>query len=76
MTIKDHEQELADLATYFQTAKLPAVPFMLNKYMNITSPDLFIAGEISRIERFKGSDTVRDSLFKHLRELKELCEKN
>ncbi|MCE7039205.1 DUF6965 family protein [Dyadobacter sp. CY312] len=74
MSIQEHEQELADLAIYFQTAKFPAVPFKLNKYIVVHDPALLISGDISRIQMFKGNDTVRDSLFKHLRELKAICE--
>lgn len=76
MTIAEHEQELADLVIYFQTAKFPEIPFQLNKYLAIVgNPQVFIQGEISRIETYQGTDIVRDSLFKHLRELKIICEK-
>ena len=75
MTIQEHEQELADLATFFQTATFPQIPFALNKYISITSdPRILIEMKISSIQRYKGNDVVRDSLFKHLRELKALCE--
>jgi hypothetical protein len=75
MTIQEHEQELADLAIFFQTATFPPTPFALNKYMTITGdPRVMIEMKISTIQRFKGNDIVRDSLFKHLRELKALCE--
>jgi len=75
MTAKEHEQELADLFTYFETAKFPQAPFRLNKYMTIVSdPKIFIRAEIHSIERYKGSDEVRDSLFQHLRGLKAICE--
>jgi hypothetical protein len=74
MTIQEHEQELADLVIFFQSAKYPQVPFPLNNYMIVHEPTLLIQGEISRIEAFKGTDTVRDSLFKHMRELKAICE--
>ena len=76
MSIKEHEEELADLATYFETATFPAVPFKLNGYMTVVDdPRVFVQMKISSIQRYKGGDTVRDSLFKHLRELKALCEK-
>ena len=76
MTVKEHEQELADLITYFQTATFPKAPFQLNKYIWITANPLesMIPGEVRRIENYRGTDEVRDGLFKHLRELKAICE--
>ena len=75
MTIQEHEQELADLAIFFQTARFPQTPFPLNNYITITGdPRVMIEMKISSIQRYKGNDTVRDSLFKHLRELKAICE--
>jgi hypothetical protein len=76
MTIKEHEQELADLVLYFETAKFPPAPFQLNKYLFITDDPrrLMIPGAVRNIQEYKGSDHVRDSLFKHLRELKAICE--
>ena len=72
-----HEQELLNLHDFFKEAKFPDVPFKLNKYIIITShPSLMIEMQIKAIERYKGSDLVRDSLFKHLRELKALVENN
>jgi len=78
-----HQQELADLETYFETAIFPKPPFMLNKYMRITGDiKLFIAGEAAQIRDYNGKEiitvssqpvSVRDSLFKHLRELKKMC---
>jgi hypothetical protein len=78
MTIKEHEQELADLAIYLEAATFPATPFQLNKYMSISADPrrAFIPGEIRRIENYRGTDDVRDSLFDHLRELKAICEKH
>ncbi len=75
MTIQEHEQELADLATFFETATFPPTPIKLNNYITITGdPRVMIEMKINTIQRFKGSDIVRDSLFKHLRELKALCQ--
>jgi len=71
MTAKEHEQELADLYTFFQTARFPEVPFKLNKYMTLTDPKLFLQMEVMRIEEYQGNDVVRDSLFKHMRELRQ-----
>jgi hypothetical protein len=74
MTAAEHEQELADLYNFFQTATFPEIPFRLNKYMTVSGdPKNFVAMEIMRIERYQGADHVRDSLFKHLRELKAIC---
>jgi len=72
MTAKEHEQELADLYTFFQTPKFPQMPLRLNKYMTLSDPNLFLQMEVMRIEKYQGSDIVRDSLFKHMRELKAI----
>ena len=76
MTIKEHEQELADLAIFFETAEFPAAPFSLNKYIIITNDPrkAMIPSDIRRIQDYRGSDLVRDGLFKHLRELKAICD--
>lgn len=76
MTIAEHEQELADLVIYFQTAKFPQLPIKLNKYISIVgNPLVTVEMEALRIQNYKGTDQVRDSLFKHLRELKAICQK-
>lgn len=76
MTAKHYEEEMDDLYTYFKTAKFPEIPFKLNKYITVVgNPLVFIDGEISRIKSYQGSDYVRDSLFRHLRELRAICEK-
>lgn len=77
MTIQQHEQELADLAIFFETATFPPAPFHINKYMIVTADPrlLMIPKAIEKIQAYKGADIVRDGLFKHLRELKALCEK-
>ena len=75
MTAKEHESELADLFTFFETAKFPEIPFKLNKYINVVgNPKVFIASEIQEIEKHKGTDEARDARFRHLRELKAICE--
>lgn len=75
MTIQEHEQELADLAIFFKTATFPQTPFTLNKYITLTGdPRVMIEMKISSIQRYKGNEVVRDSLFKHLRELKAICD--
>jgi hypothetical protein len=76
MTIKEHEQELADLVEYFKTTTFPPAPFPLNRPMVITDDPtrLFIPGQVLAIQTYRGSDHVRDSLFQHLRELKGICE--
>lgn len=76
MTTKEYEEELVDLYTYFKTAKFPDIPFKLNKYIIVVgNPLVLIDGEISSIKSYQGSDYVRDSLFRHLRELRAICEK-
>lgn len=71
--MNDLDKELQELLTFFKTAKYPEVPFMLNKYLQIHNVDSLIAKAVSDIDHHKGSDLVRDSLFKHLRELKAKC---
>lgn len=68
-----HEQELKELLEFFKTVKYPEVPFHLNKYLKVYDVDSLIRKSVSDIETFKGPDLVLDSLFKHLRELKEIC---
>ena len=68
------EQKLFDLAGFFKTAQLPAEPCQLNKYMTLHDIKLFITSEVQKIRRYEGSDLVKDSLFKHLRELKAMTE--
>ena len=76
MATKEYEEEMVDLHTYFKTAKFPEIPFKLNKYITVVgTPSVFIDGEISRIKSYQGSDYVQDSLFRHLRELRAICEK-
>ncbi len=76
MSITEHENELADLVVYFKTATFPKFPLKLNKYLSLLGdPQIFINGEVSRIQDYNGADNVRDGLFRHLRELKALCEK-
>jgi len=48
------------------------MPLRLNKYMTLSDPNLFLQMEVMRIEKYQGSDIVRDSLFKHMRELKAI----
>jgi len=76
MTLKEHEQELADINIFFATAKFPEFPFHLNKYMILHNPEQFVEQKIVEIQKYQGSDIVRDYRFKHLRELKELILKN
>ena len=76
MTLKEHEEELADFHTFFETAKFPQVPFHLNKYMILHNPKQFVEQEIADIQKYQGSDALRDYRFTHLRELKELILKN
>ena len=76
MTLKEHEQELEALHTFFENAKFPEVPFHLNKYMILHNPGQLVEQEIAEIQKYQGSDIVRDYRFKHLRELKELVLKN
>jgi len=40
--------------------------------MILHNPEQFVEQEITDIQKYKGSDALRDSMFKHLRELKEL----
>lgn len=68
-----HDEELKDLLEFFKTAKFPQTPFHLNKYMNVVNVDGIINKTVGDIRGYKGSEMVLDSLFKHLRELKELC---
>ena len=76
MTIQEHEQELADLQTFFKTASFPPSPFHLNKYIILHNPEQFVEQEIAEIQKYQGSDIVRDYRFKHLRELKALVLQN
>jgi len=39
--------------------------------MTLTDPKLFLQMEVMRIEEYQGNDVVRDSLFKHMRELRQ-----
>lgn len=76
MTTKEYEEEMVALYTYFKTAKFPEIPFKLNNYITVVgNPSVFIDGEILRIKSYQGSEYVRDSLFRHLRELRAICEK-
>ena len=68
-----HDEELKELLEFFKTAKYPEVPFWLNKYMKIYSVDGIINKSVNDIRGYKGSEVVLDSLFRHLREMKELC---
>ena len=70
------ETELQELLTFFKTAKLPQVPFKLNKYMTVVN-DLhkFIDSEARAVKGYRGSEIVHDSLLKHLRELMEIVKK-
>ena len=68
-----HDQELQELMAFFKTAKYPKTPFFLNKYLNVHDVESLIRKSVSDIENFKGPEMVMDSLFKHLRELKERC---
>ena len=68
------EQELSDLEGFFKTAQLPAEPCELNKYMKVYDIKLLIMSEAQKIRRYEGSDLVKDSLFRHLRELKKTIE--
>ena len=71
-----HELELSELRNFFEKATFPAIPFRLNKYMTVSGdPKLFLSGQFLNIERYNGSEKVLDSLFVHLRELKEIIEK-
>jgi hypothetical protein len=69
-----HEDELTELYEFFQTAKFPEIPFHLNKYLTVVGdPKAMVEMDIDGIRGYEGSDNVRDSLFKHLRELKVMC---
>jgi hypothetical protein len=65
-------QELEELLTFFEGAKLPEVPFKLNNYITVVGIEKFVEGEARMIRDYKGSDHVHDSLLKHLREFKEI----
>ena len=68
-----HYEELIELLEFFKTAKFPKTPFYLNKYMSVVSVDGVINKTVADIKGYKGSEVVLDSLFKHLRELKDIC---
>ncbi|SEI69858.1 hypothetical protein SAMN04487995_1765 [Dyadobacter koreensis] len=68
-----HDEELKELLEFFKTAKYPTIPFRLNKYIIVHNVDGVIAKSVSDIKGYNGSEKVLDSLFKHLREVKELC---
>ena len=68
-----HDEELKELLEFFKTAKFPQTPFQLNKYMFVDNVDGIINKSVNDIRGYRGSEVVLDSLFKHLRELKELC---
>jgi hypothetical protein len=76
MTIKEHENELADLVHFFETAEFPQAPFKLNQFMTVVDDPrkLFIKGQVRKIQEYRGTDSVRDGLFRHLRELKAISE--
>ena len=44
--------------------------------MILHNPKQFVEQEIAEIQKYQGSDIVRDYRFKHLRELKALVEAN
>ncbi|MCF2443280.1 hypothetical protein L0657_04870 [Dyadobacter sp. CY345] len=68
--------ELQELLTFFEPAKLPQVPFKLNKYIVVVNDvHKFIESSARKVQKHKGSEIVHDSLLKHLRELKEIVEK-
>lgn len=71
--MSNHAEELKDLLAFFETAKFPKTPFSLNKYLIVEKAEGLINKSVSDIKTFKGPEPVLDSLFKHLRELKELC---
>ena len=69
------ETELQELLTFFKTAKLPQVPFKLNKYITVVNDvQRFIDSEARAIRDYRGSEIVHDSLLKHLRELKGIVQ--
>lgn len=69
----NHKQELEELLAFFETAKYPDTPFFLNKYLEVHNVESLIRKSVGDIETFKGPEPVLDSLFRHLRELKEIC---
>jgi len=67
--------ELQELLTFFETAKLPQVPFKLNKYITVVNDvHKFIDSEARAVKDYRGSEIVHDSLLKHLRELKGIVQ--
>jgi len=71
-----HDEELKGLTEFFKTAKFPPVPFQLNKYIFVSNVEGLIAKSVSDIKGYRGSEVVLDSLFNHLRQLKELALKS
>ena len=69
-----YQQELSDLTDYFKAVQFPKTPFFLNKYLQVHDVQSVIDFSTKEIQRYHGSDKVLDSLFKHLRELKEYIE--
>jgi hypothetical protein len=67
----NHDQELTDLLEFFKTAKFPQYPFFINKYIQVWNVDGLINKSVSDITSYKGSEVVKDSLFNHLRALKQ-----
>jgi len=68
-----HEQELQEILAFFKTAKFPQIPFKLNQYIEVHNVDSLINKSVNDIRAYKGTEVVLDSIFKHLRELKEIC---
>jgi pyruvate-formate lyase-activating enzyme len=63
--------ELEELTEFFKTAKIPDEPIKINRYLTLLKPREFPAREIEKLKEFQGLDVVHESLFNHLRELKQ-----
>ena len=63
--------ELQELTEFYKTANMPEEPIKINKYLTLLKPREFPDREIEKLKEFQGSDIVHESLFNHLRELKQ-----
>ena len=63
--------ELQELTEFYKTANIPDEPIKINRYLTLLKPREFVPREIEKLKAFNGSEVVHDSLFNHLRELKE-----
>jgi hypothetical protein len=63
--------ELQELIEFYKTANIPDQPIKINRYLTLLKPREFPDREIEKLKEFQGSDIVHESLFNHLRELKQ-----